>query len=67
MSALWFIVAFLLGALFWYWAGSFMVKRVLRRNDTFTDDILSGLPQKSLISVYRKSEAEIERRKKGLE
>lgn len=60
------ILAFLGGwATCWY-LSRFLLKRVLRRDDSMVVDVIQGLPQKSLISVYRAVEDELDRRKQGI-
>jgi len=66
MSGWWLVVAFLAGALVWHKVGYWLLHRTFKRGDTLTTEILEGLPQKSLVKVYEKTLAEIERRKKGL-
>ena len=62
----WLILAFLGGwATCWY-LSRFLLKRVLRRDNSMVVDVVQGLPQKSLISVYRAVEDELDRRKQGI-
>jgi hypothetical protein len=58
-----FVLAFVLGWLACWYLSSFLVKRVLRKGDAMMTDALKGLPQTSLVRIYKAAGAEIEHRK----
>lgn len=62
---IWYVVAFLAGVLFWYQAGSFILRRALRSEGVLNKS-LKGLSQESLVKTYKAVLAEIELRKKGV-
>lgn len=63
----WFVIAFVLGWLACWYLSSFLMKRVLRRQDSMMSDALKNLPQISLVRVYKAAGEEIEARKRGIE
>lgn len=63
MSAWWPLVAFVAGwAACWY-LSRFLLKNVLRRGDSLTAEVLSGLPQEKLLRVYATVEKELAKRR----
>ena len=67
MTWAWFVIAFVLGWMACWYLSSFLIKRVLRKGDSMMTDALKGLPQTSLVRIYKAASAEIEARKVEIE
>lgn len=63
MSALWIILAYIAGwGTCWYFS-RFLLRHVLRREPSLTADILAGLPQDRLLSVWEATDRELTKRR----
>lgn len=56
---IWYFAAFVAGwASCWYF-GRFVLRHVLRRKDSFTAEVLSGLPQEKLLRIWEITDREL--------
>ena len=63
MSGWWVLVAFAAGWLTCWYFSRFIVRYALRRGDSLTVDVLSGLPQDKLLKVSSAVETELAKRR----
>lgn len=63
----WVVVSFMAGWLACWHLSSFLIKRVLRRPDSLMTDAIKGLPQTSLVRIYKAVGAEIDHRKQEID
>lgn len=56
---IWYLVAFIAGWASCWYLSRFLLKNVLRRHDSMTQEVLSGLPQEKLLRVWEITDREL--------